>query len=84
MADISRKLAEFEDDVQAKLRDEIAVQASFKNLHIQEKAKTRRATLESVECCQQVESLREHLSTVDERLVLELAHALMKRVVLRS
>jgi hypothetical protein len=42
MTDLSRKLAEFEDDMQAKLRDEIAVQTSFKNLYIQEKAKTSR------------------------------------------
>jgi hypothetical protein len=34
MAGISRKLAEFEDDMQAKLRDEIAVQTSFKNLYM--------------------------------------------------
>ena len=58
MADISKKLAEFEDAMQTKLRDEIAVQTSFKNLYIQEKAKTSKATLESVKCRQQVESMR--------------------------
>ena len=70
--------------MQAKLRDEIAVQTSFKNLYIQEKAKTSRATLESLKCRQQVESMREELSNVNERLVSEMDHALMKRVVLRS
>jgi hypothetical protein len=84
MADISRKLAEFEDAMQAKLRDEIAVQTSFKNLYIQEKAKTSRATLESLRCREHVESMREGLSNVNKRLVSEIAHALMKRVILRS
>ena len=84
MADISRKLAEFEDNVQARLRDEIAIQSNFKNLYIQEKAKTSSATLESVKCRQQVESLREELSNVNARLVSELSHDLVKRVVLRS
>ena len=84
MADISRTLAEFEDAMQAKLRDKIAVQTSFKNLYIQEKVKTSRATLESVRCRQEVEIMREELSNVNERLVWEMAHALMKRVILRS
>ncbi len=84
MADISRKLAEFEDAMQAKLRDEIAVQLKFKNSYIQEKAKTSKATLEGVKCRQQVKSMREELSNVNERLVSKMAHALMKRVVLRS
>ena len=84
MADISRKFAEFEDTVQARLRDEIAIQTNFKNLYIQEKAKTSSATLESVRCRQQVESLREELSNVNARLVSELSHDLVKRVVLRS
>ena len=70
--------------MKAKLRDEIAVQTNFKNQYIQEKAKTSRATLESVSCRQQVESMREELSNVNERLVSEMDHALMKRVILRS
>ena len=65
-------------------RDEIAVQTCFKNLYIQEKAKTSRATLESVKCRQQVESVQEELSNVNGRLLSKMAHALMKRVVLRS
>ena len=84
MTDIARKLAEFEDAMQAKLREEIAIQTSFKNLYIQDKAKTSKATLESVRCRQQVESMREELSKVNERLVSEMAQALMKRVILRS
>ncbi len=85
MADISRKLAEFEDAIQAKLREEIAIQTSFKNLYIQEKAKTNKATLESVMCRQQVESnMREELSNVNERLVSGVARAHMKRAILRS
>jgi hypothetical protein len=84
MADISKKLAEFEDVMHAKLRNEIAVQTNFKNLNIQEKAKTSKATLESAICREQVESMREELSNVNERLVSEMAHALMKRVILRS
>jgi hypothetical protein len=84
MADIPSKLAEFEGALQAKLREEIAIQTSFKNLYIQEKAKTSRATLESIRCRQQVEIVREELSSVNERLVSEIVHALMKRVILRS
>ena len=58
------------------LKDEIAVQTNFKNLYIQEKAKTSSATLESVKCRQQVESLREELSNVNARLVSDLSHHL--------
>jgi hypothetical protein len=38
MADISRRLAEFENVMQAKLGEEIACQTSFKNQYIQDKA----------------------------------------------
>ena len=84
MTNISRKSAEFEDAMQAKLREEIAIQTSFKNLYILEKAKNSRATLESVKCRQQVEGMGEELPNVNERLVSKMAHALMKRVILRS
>ena len=73
MANISRRLAEFEEVMQAKLGEEIACQTSFKNLYIQEKAKTGKATLEGVRCREQVNELQE-----------ELTHAIMRRVILRS
>ncbi len=84
LADISRKLAKFEDAMQAKLREEIAIQTSVKNLYIQEKAKTSSATLESIRCRQHIESMREEMPNVNERLVSKMAHALMKRDILRS
>ena len=39
LADISKKLAEIEDDMQVKVDDEIAIQTSFEDLYILEKAK---------------------------------------------
>ena len=84
MTDISKKLAEFEDDMQAKLKEEIVIQRSFKNLYIFEKDKTSSKTLESLKYRQQVESMREELSKVNEHIVSEMARALMKRVILRS
>ena len=45
MTDISRKLAEFEIAMQAKLKEEIAIQTSYKNLYILEKANTSKKTL---------------------------------------
>ncbi len=79
-----KKMAEFEDDMQIKLKEEITIQSSFKNLYILEKAKTSSKTLESIKYRQQVESLRKEMSKVNEHLVSEMNHALMKRVILRS
>ncbi len=84
MADISKKLTEIEDDMQAKVHDAIAIQTSFNNLYILEAAKTSSKTLESLKYCQQVASMQEELSKVNEHLVSEMARALMKRVILRS
>ncbi len=84
MTDITKKFTEFEDAMQAKLKEEMAIQTSFKNLYILEKAKTSTKTLESLRYRQQVESMREEMSKLNEHLVTEIAGALMKRVVLRS
>jgi len=73
MTDISKKLAEFEDAMHAKLKEEIATQSSFKNLYILEKAKTSIKPLESLKYRQQVESMREEMSKVNEHLVSEMA-----------
>jgi hypothetical protein len=54
MTDISKKLVEFVDAMQAKLKEEIAIQTCFKNLYILEMAKTSNKTLESIKYRQQV------------------------------
>ena len=84
MTYISKKLAEFEDAMQAKLKEVIAIQTSFKNLFILEKANTSKKTLESVRYREQVESMREEMSKVNKHLVSEMAHALINHVNLRS
>ena len=58
MADISKKLAEIEDAMQFKVKDEIAIQTSFKNLYILEKAKASSKTLEIIKYREQVASMR--------------------------
>jgi hypothetical protein len=68
---ISKKLAEFEDAMQAKLKEEIATQPSFKNLYTLEKANTSSKTLESLKYRQHVKSMREEMSKVNEYLVTE-------------
>jgi len=84
MADISKKLAEIEDAMHVKVKEGIAIQTSFKNLYILEKAKTSSKTLDSLIYREQVASMREGISKLNERVVTEIAGALMKRVVLRS
>ena len=85
MADTSKKLAEIEDAMQVKkVKEEIAIQTSFMNLYILEKSKISSKTLESVKYREQVESMREEISKLNNHLVTEIAEALMKRVVLRS
>jgi len=84
MADISKKLAEFEDAMQAKLKEEIAIQTSFMNFYILEKAKTSSRTIECVKYRQQVASIREEISKFNEHLVLEIAGTCMKRAILIS
>ena len=84
MADISNKLAEFEDAMKAKLNEEIAIQTSFKNLYILEKAKASNKTLESIKYRDQVASMREEISKLNKHLVVEIVGALVKHVVLRS
>ena len=84
MADISKKLAEIEDDMQVKVNDEIGIQTSFKNLYILEKAKASNKTLESIKYRDQVASMREEISKLYKHLVAEIVGALIKRVVLRS
>jgi hypothetical protein len=59
--------------MQAKLKEEIAIQTSFKNQYILEKAKISSKTLESLRYRQQVESMREETSKVNEHLVSEMA-----------
>ena len=84
MADISKKLAEIEDVVQVKVKDEIAIQTSFKNLYNLEEAKISNKTLGSIRYREQVASMREEISKLNNHLVTEIAEAIMKRVVLRS
>ena len=84
MADISKKLAEIEDDMHVKLNKEITIQASLKNLYIREKAKARNKTLESIKYRDQVASMREEISKLNKHLVVEIVGAFMKHVVLRS
>ena len=69
MTDISKKLAEIEDDMQVKVNEEIAIQTSFKNLYILEKAKISSKTLESVKYREQVASMREEISKLNKHLV---------------
>ena len=84
MADISMKLAEIEDAMQVKVNDEIAIQTSFNNLHILEKAKASSKILVSIKYRDQVPSMREEISKLNKHLVVEIVEALIKRVVLRS
>ena len=84
MADISKKLAEIKDAMQVKVKEEIAIQTSFKNMYILKKAKTSIKTLESVKYREQVASMREEISKLNEHLVTKIAGALMKRVVFRG
>jgi hypothetical protein len=84
MADISEKLAETEDAMQVKVKDEIAIQTSFENLYILEKAKTSSRPLESIRYCEQVASMREEISKLNKHLVTEIAEALIKSIVLIS
>jgi len=84
MADISKKLAEIEDVVQVKVKDEIAIQTSFKNLYNLEEAKISNKTLGSIRYREQVASMREEISKLNNHLVTEIAEALMNRVILRS
>ena len=65
MANISKKLAEIKDAMQVKLNGEIAIQTSFKNLHILEKAKASSNTLESIKYRDHVASLREEISKLN-------------------
>ena len=69
MADIPKKLAKIEDAMQVKVKEEIAIQPSFKNLYILEKAKISSKTLESVKYCEQVANMREEISKLNNHLV---------------
>ena len=69
MTDISKKLEEIEDAMQDKAKEEIAIQTSFKNLYILEKAKTTSKTLENVKYREHVASMREEISKLNEHLV---------------
>ena len=82
MADISKNFVEIEDAMQVKVNEEIAIQTSFENLYIFEKAKASNKTLESTKYRDQVASFREEISKLNKQLVAEIDGALMKRVVL--
>jgi len=81
MADISKKLAEIEDAMQVKVKDDITMQTSFKNLCILEKANVSIKTLESIKHRGQVASMREEISKLNKQLVTKIADVVMKRVV---
>ncbi len=69
MADISKKLVEIEVTMQVKLNEEVDIQTSFKNLYILEKAKASSKTLEGIKYREQVASMREEFSKLNETTV---------------
>ena len=70
--------------MQVKVKDKIAIQTSFNNLYILEKAKASNKTLESIKYLEQVAITHEEISKLNKHLITEIAEALIKRVALRS
>ena len=68
MADISKKLAEIEDFMQVKVKEEIVIRTSFKNRYILEKAKNNSKILDSLKYREQVANMREDMSKLNEHL----------------
>ena len=68
VADISKKLAEIQYAMQVKVKEEIAIETSFKNVYILEKAKISSKTLESVKYREQVANMREEISKLNKHL----------------